>query len=102
MSGLLSDVLTHGVRAPDVGEKRRVVIDYSSPNIAKQMHVGHLRSTVIGDCLARIIEYCGHDVLRLVLSLCSVFFKYVLKKLLNDADSQTVSANEASSVQLRA
>ncbi|XP_065185463.1 arginine--tRNA ligase, cytoplasmic-like isoform X1 [Sycon ciliatum] len=65
VSGLLSDVLTHGVRAPDVGEKRRVVIDYSSPNIAKQMHVGHLRSTVIGDCLARIIEYCGHDVLRL-------------------------------------
>lgn len=43
----------------------RVVIDFSSPNIAKQMHVGHLRSTVIGDCLARLFEYLGHDVLRL-------------------------------------
>lgn len=45
--------------------RQRVVIDFSSPNIAKQMHVGHLRSTIIGDCLARIFEYLGHDVLRL-------------------------------------
>ena len=44
---------------------KRVVIDFSSPNIAKEMHVGHLRSTIIGDCIARILEFRGHDVLRL-------------------------------------
>lgn len=44
---------------------QRIVIDFSSPNIAKDMHVGHLRSTIIGDCLARILEFKGHNVLRL-------------------------------------
>jgi arginyl-tRNA synthetase len=44
---------------------QQVVIDFSSPNIAKEMHVGHLRSTIIGDCIARILEFQGHDVLRL-------------------------------------
>ena len=44
---------------------KRVVIDFSAPNIAKEMHVGHLRSTIIGDCIARILEFRGHDVLRL-------------------------------------
>jgi arginyl-tRNA synthetase len=43
----------------------RVIVDFSSPNIAKEMHVGHLRSTIIGDCIARIVEFQGHDVLRL-------------------------------------
>ncbi len=43
----------------------RVIIDFSSPNIAKEMHVGHLRSTIIGDSLARILEFCGYEVLRL-------------------------------------
>lgn len=43
----------------------RVVVDFSSPNIAKEMHVGHLRSTIIGDCIARILEFRGHDVFRL-------------------------------------
>ncbi len=41
-----------------------VVIDYSSPNVAKEMHVGHLRSTIIGDALSRVLEAVGHRVLR--------------------------------------
>ncbi|MEZ4220473.1 MAG: arginine--tRNA ligase [Polyangiaceae bacterium] len=41
-----------------------VVVDYSSPNVAKEMHVGHLRSTIIGDALARLLEARGHKVVR--------------------------------------
>jgi arginyl-tRNA synthetase len=41
----------------------RVVVDYSSPNVAKEMHVGHLRSTVIGDALARMFRFAGHTVI---------------------------------------
>ena len=51
-----------GVPTPETPQ--RVVVDYSSPNVAKQMHVGHLRSTVIGDALARVFAYAGHDVVR--------------------------------------
>jgi arginyl-tRNA synthetase len=43
---------------------KTIVIDYSSPNVAKPMHVGHLRSTVIGDCLARLFLFQGHQVIR--------------------------------------
>ncbi|TDR82116.1 arginine--tRNA ligase [Paludibacterium purpuratum] len=41
-----------------------VVIDYSSPNLAKEMHVGHLRSSIIGDTLTRVLEFLGHTVIR--------------------------------------
>lgn len=41
-----------------------IVIDYSAPNIAKQMHVGHLRSTIIGDAIARTLEFLGHKIIR--------------------------------------
>lgn len=46
-------------------KKERIIMDFSSPNIAKEMHVGHLRSTIIGDSLARVFEFEGHDVVRL-------------------------------------
>lgn len=46
-----------------VAEPERVVIDYSSPNVAKQMHVGHLRSTIIGDCFNRVLSATGEDVI---------------------------------------
>ena len=45
--------------------RQRVIVDFSSPNVAKEMHVGHLRSTIIGDTIARTLEFCGADVLRL-------------------------------------
>jgi arginyl-tRNA synthetase len=44
--------------------KELVVVDYSAPNVAKQMHVGHLRSTVIGDALCNVLRYVGYDVIR--------------------------------------
>ena len=46
-----------------IEDKKTIIIDYSSPNVAKRMHVGHLRSTVIGDALARILTYKGHQVI---------------------------------------
>lgn len=45
-------------------EEKTIVVDYSSPNLAKEMHVGHLRSTIIGDAVARTLEYLGHKVIR--------------------------------------
>lgn len=58
---LLNDP-AHGLTAPE--SRRTVVVDFSSPNVAKPMHVGHVRSTVIGDSLARIFEALGHQVVR--------------------------------------
>ena len=52
----------------DVGlpkKKERVIVEFSSPNTAKELHVGHLRSTIIGDSLARVFEFLGYDVIRL-------------------------------------
>ncbi len=50
---------------PMAQPQQPVVVDFSSPNIAKEMHVGHLRSTIIGDCIARLLSFRGHRVLRL-------------------------------------
>src|SRR6201991_2163068 len=58
------DGLDDRLGVPPVSAPDRMVIDYSGPNAAKEMHVGHLRSTIIGDALARIFEWAGHDVIR--------------------------------------
>uniref|UniRef100_A0A182NN94 Probable arginine--tRNA ligase, cytoplasmic n=1 Tax=Anopheles dirus TaxID=7168 RepID=A0A182NN94_9DIPT len=60
----IMSLLKEGILAP-VLEKKRVVVDFSSPNVAKEMHVGHLRSTIIGDSICRFLEFLGHDVLRI-------------------------------------
>ncbi|MYE99569.1 MAG: arginine--tRNA ligase [Gammaproteobacteria bacterium] len=49
---------------PADSQEWKIVVDQSSPNLAKEMHVGHLRGTVIGDCLSRVLERLGHDVIR--------------------------------------
>jgi arginyl-tRNA synthetase len=49
---------------PEPGQPRKIVIDFSSPNVAKPMHVGHIRSTILGDALARIATFVGHSVVR--------------------------------------
>jgi arginyl-tRNA synthetase len=49
---------------PLATKRDKVILDYSAPNVAKEMHVGHLRSTIIGDALGRILEVLGHEVVR--------------------------------------
>ncbi|HUO68795.1 MAG TPA: arginine--tRNA ligase [Gammaproteobacteria bacterium] len=49
---------------PVAAKRDKVILDYSAPNVAKEMHVGHLRSTIIGDALGRILEALGHEVVR--------------------------------------
>jgi len=49
---------------PKIGKNKTIIIDYSSPNIAKPMHIGHLRSTIIGEALANLYETLGYKVIR--------------------------------------
>lgn len=69
-SAFLSKEITEVARDPRLGVsplkvKQKIIVEFSSPNVAKELHVGHLRSTIIGDSLARLFEFLGHDVLRL-------------------------------------
>jgi arginyl-tRNA synthetase len=64
------DLQKNGVKPPPQGGVREpkplnIAVDFSSPNIAKEMHVGHLRSTIIGETLCRMFEFCGHSVKRI-------------------------------------
>ncbi|TCC12540.1 arginine--tRNA ligase [Kribbella soli] len=63
---LLPETLAKAVNEPETfsSNGQRVVVDYSQPNVAKQMHVGHLRSTVIGDALCNVLRFAGYDVVR--------------------------------------
>jgi arginyl-tRNA synthetase len=60
-TGLITDDRAGVALAPS---PQTVVVDYSSPNVAKEMHVGHLRTTVVGDAVVRVLEYLGHTVIR--------------------------------------
>ncbi len=66
----LETLLSELLQDPRLGAKKtekpeKVIVEFSSPNTAKELHVGHLRSTIIGDCLANFFEFAGHEVLRL-------------------------------------
>ncbi|MBL7152468.1 MAG: arginine--tRNA ligase [Phycisphaerae bacterium] len=55
---------TAGLAVAKAEKPKTIVVDFSSPNIAKQMHVGHLRSTILGDSICRMLEFLGHKVIR--------------------------------------
>lgn len=61
----IADIFTYGLKPPINVKRLRVAVDFSSPNVAKEMHVGHLRSTIIGDSISNLLAAMGHDVLRL-------------------------------------
>ena len=66
--GWLTENIGNAVKDSKLGihhqDKQTVVVDYSSPNVAKEMHVGHLRSTIIGDAVVRTLEFLGNHVIR--------------------------------------
>jgi len=70
LAGVLGEIPAPGGSLPDrvgiapVAQPQRTVVEYSQPNVAKQMHVGHLRSTIIGDVFARVLAFMGHEVIR--------------------------------------
>ena len=65
IAALLADVAADTrLGIEPAAEPERVIVDYSAPNVAKEMHIGHLRTTVIGDALVRLLGAVGHDVVR--------------------------------------
>ncbi len=69
-TSFLSEQLQSQLQDPFLGaspphKRQKIIVEFSSPNIAKELHVGHIRSTIIGDCLARLFEFLGQNVVRL-------------------------------------
>lgn len=66
--GFINDSLAETAASDRLGvalqDKQRVIVDYSSPNLAKEMHIGHLRPTTIGDAAVRVLEFLGHEAIR--------------------------------------
>ena len=92
----------HGVGQSD--QPARVVIDYSAPNVAKQMHVGHLRGTIIGDCLNRVLTAVGHTVLpqNHIGDWGTQFGMLVEQVLFEDVDVKTLDLPAAEQLYTRA
>jgi arginyl-tRNA synthetase len=106
---VLAQAVTDELADPHVGVSQTskpqvVVIDYSSPNVAKQMHVGHLRATVIGDCLRRVISTLGHKVIaQSHIGDWGTQFGMLVEQILDEGiDASTLTLPEAEALYARA
>lgn len=92
------------VGVPQTTDPQVVVIDYSAPNVAKQMHVGHLRSTVIGDCLRRVLSGLGHRVIgQNHMGDWGTQFGMLVEQILDEGlDASTLTLPEAEALYTRA
>ncbi len=64
LASAISGIVLNGVKPPNT-DKRKILVDFSSPDIARDIHMGHLRSTLVGDSICKMLEFCGHDVMRI-------------------------------------
>jgi arginyl-tRNA synthetase len=108
-SDVLARAVTDQLAEPGVGVQRTedpqtVVIDYSAPNVAKQMHVGHLRSSIIGDCLRRILLTLGHRVIaQNHVGDWGTQFGMLVEQILDEGtDASTLDLVDAEALYLRA
>jgi arginyl-tRNA synthetase len=92
------------VGVPQTSDPEDVVIDYSAPNVAKQMHVGHLRSTVIGDCLRRVLSGLGHHAIgQNHVGDWGTQFGMLVEQILDEGiDASTLTLPEAEALYARA
>jgi arginyl-tRNA synthetase len=105
----LAQAVTDQLADPHAGvsqtsDPQVVVIDYSSPNVAKQMHVGHLRATVIGDCLRRVLSRLGHKVIaQSHIGDWGTQFGMLVEQILDEGiDASTLTLPEAEALYARA